>query len=157
MINARHEFETIDAFTTIAGSTAGGWAYREICLEVLEALDKIEGFSETFELWRDMAKMQDHELIEAAFADELRDYWNDNVTTMPDYCSLEWQDGELIILPCVEAMLEDTHSLDHIPDKLYSVDNVVQYTLAHYNDHGNIDYLFWNDARRAYEIVWSVV
>ena len=159
-ISTRNEFEVIPAFTTIAGGTAGGWTYREICVEILDALDRIVGFSETYNYWVDLERHEDYQVIECNFVDELMDYWNEHVDTMPDFCWLTFHDNEAIVLPDVDSMLEETYRVDSIPDTMTPIEDEhgrVQRTLAHVNDHGNVDYLYFDDNKREYVIAWSVV
>lgn len=158
-ITARNEFETIPAFTTIAGSTAGGWTEREVCIALLEAIDNVIGFSETFEKWKELAAIHDDDTL-TFFMDELVEYFNESVDTMPEFCSLQWQDNELLIVPNVDNALDDTQTLDVIPD----VQNPIKddsgqtaYTITHVNDHGNVDLLQWDESKREYVIAWSVV
>ena len=161
MITSRNEFETIPAFTVIAGSTNGGWTTRDFCAKTLEALDSVVGFNSTFDYWKNLAKTHDDDIAELDdLLDDLINCWNNTVETMPDYCYLTLHDNELIILPDVQYALEDTFTVDTIPDGLNPIRNDYghhMHALTHVNDHGNVDYLKWDDSKREYVIEWSVV
>lgn len=157
MIDSRNEFETIPAFDVIAGSSMGGWSTRDFCASLIHAIETVSD-RQCQETWKELARYSDIDDTDelGGLLEELIDDWND-CANMPDYCNLVFHDNELIVMPDVDSMLEETPSVNHIPDEFYQPDGIAHYTLAHVNDHGNVDYLVWNDAKREYEIAWSVV
>lgn len=151
MIDSRNEFETIPAFEVIAGSSMGGWSTRDFCASLIHAIETVSD-RQCQETWKELARYSDIDDADelGGLLEELIDDWND-CANMPDFCYLTFYDNELVVLPDVESMMMDTPQVADIPEA-YTGD-----TIFFVNDHGNVDYLYWNESKREYEIAWSVV
>lgn len=73
-------------------------------------------------------------------AGEIIDVLNENAT-LPPYCSIDWRDGEVLVLPFVDD------------DAPRIVDGAPSFLAV--NDHGNIACYTWHDD--AYHKVWDMV
>ena len=145
MISPRHEFETIPAFTTLAGSTYGTATARDTTAYLIKTLHIISKV-DVSNYWRDLAEMNDDDTqdmwdMQSILADEINDHAN-----LPESCSVQLQDGEWIVLPYIDDEIEKFVELPdtYVNDTIYTV-----------TDHGNITCWSWiNDS---YVEQWSMV
>jgi len=149
MITARNEFETIPAFTTIAGSSHGQQSQRETTLELIDNLSLTSQYN-CESLYRELAEMTDNDENMFDLQDEVAQYIYDNAP-LPEFCSVTLQDNEYIVLPCLESAEEECKKVADIPD-----DNQGDFIL-YVNDHGNVTCLQWNEGCRAYDVIWDMV
>ena len=146
MLTARNEFETIPAWTTIAGSSFGTQSHRETTVELLKAVD-LTTDADTRRLWVDLAECNDDNVefmfdIQRDAADLLNDH-----APLPDYCTVDLQDNEWTVLP---YMIEnDLARFEDIPDT-FEGDHVLIV-----NDHGNVTCMRWTGSE--YESIWAMV
>ena len=147
MLTARNEFETIDAWTTIAGSSIGNQTDRETTAEILDAVDLVTP-CDTHKLWKELAECPDDNTecmweIQRDAADLLNEY-----APLASYCSIDLADNEWTVLPYMDDELprfEDT------PETFEGDDVLVV------NDHGNVTLMHWHSIDREYESVWAMV
>jgi len=147
-ITARHEFETIPAFTTIAGSSIGIQTPRETAIELLTTLDTIQSFMSTNKLWRELAQCSDTETdilfeIQEEIAEHIAYYGN-----IPEFCSVTLQDNEFIVLPYLD---DDLEKFNECPDDFHG-DHVLVV-----NDHGNVTCFQWDANDKSYKDIWAMV
>ena len=137
MLTARNEFETIEAWTTIAGCSLGTQSHRATTVELLKAVDLVTN-ADTRLLWVDLAECSDDNIefmfdIQRDAAELLTEH-----APLPDYCTVDLCENEWMVLP---YMIEgDLPRLSDTPDD-YQGDNVLVV-----NDHGNVSCMRWVDA-----------
>lgn len=85
-------------------------------------------------------------------AEDALAYLNEN-GSFPDYCSLFWDDGNLIFAPDVESAKEDCQ--DNIYDDLASVPDDLMEPFILVTDHGNVTYGYLEGGE--FVGVWSQV
>tara|TARA_R100001143_G_scaffold28420_1_gene28079 strand:- start:2444 stop:2899 length:456 start_codon:yes stop_codon:yes gene_type:complete len=150
MITARHQFETIPAFTVIAGCSLGTWSDRESALAMLDAMAAV-GHDVT-KHYRELAQDTDDNIDLDWYSDLAVDVLCDHT---PKYTYIGWQDGEFTVLPNVEEALEDLESGDELPDC-----RPVEGYFCLVNDHGNVTLYRWsgNDVTSAddWSEIWAV-
>lgn len=149
MVTTQNEFETIPAFTSIAGDTLGTWTQREIACRLIETLGKCSQY-DTMQLYINTANCTDDDLetmfdIQADTADLITDN-----CPLPDYCTIYLQDGEWLVMPHIDDNLP---RYDDIPD----TPNNGEYEILLVNDHGNVNFMTWNDQKREYVTQWAMV
>jgi hypothetical protein len=153
----------LKAFDVIAGSNHGGWTDRDIAAHLAAILGAVEddgivphnGYGllrASEEMFRDLAGTHDENIILQDYVDQFYDLVYEY---LPPYTGIDWHDNELIVLPCVESMLEDMASLGAIGDELPddTVAKPGQYAVV--SDHGNVAY-YEHNGKRWVEI-WTVV
>ena len=147
MLTARNEFETIEAFTSIAGDSLGTWSDRETTAAMLEAVDTVTA-RDTHKLWVELARCTDDDPnnmweIQRDAADLLNEF-----APLPPYCVIDLTNSEWRVSPYLDDELE---RFEDTPED-YQGDDVLIV-----NDHGNVTLMHWNAADREYESVWSMV
>lgn len=149
--NPTLEFEGYKAFDVIAGSSAGGWSDREIAAEIIKHCVILSSDSGTAEsLYRELAETADYDIDVQGWTDELIETAEDS---LPPYCTIKWQDNELTVLPYIDEELpRHSDHLDHCNDG-----PVPTYEYLHVTDHGNVDLFCWNESKRDFDLIWSMV
>ena len=147
------EFEGYKPFDVIAGSSAGGWSDREIAAEIIRHCVILSSDSGTAErLYRELAETSDDDIDIDGWTQELEDTAIDH---LPPYCSLQWQDNELTVIPYID---DDLPRLDHHLDHYAAGPGVEStYEYLHINDHGNADLFIWNHNKQDFDLIWSLV
>ena len=137
MLTTSHEFETIPAFTVIAGSSQGGYSSRELAIEIIKAANTISTVSPTEinAAWKDLAEQNDDEVDVAEF-EVLLDGCN-----LPPCCSLQWHDNEYMVMPDLESAREEAEVGDETPDHGLCSGNLFLVI----NDHGNATLYQWQE------------
>lgn len=151
MITALNEFETIPAFTVVAGSSFGGVSNREFCADILRAVDTVTGYEETYQHWVDLAECSDDDdyVANGDCINDAMQLFNDNITTMPEFCSLVLFDNEARVLPDIESAIEECEVFEDYPEKYHGD------FIAVVNDHGNTTCQRWDGSK--YVTIWDMV
>jgi len=152
MITTANEFETIPAFTSIAGDTLGTCTQREIACEMLKVLETASSVG-CSQLWQDIATTTDDDQYLIDIQADLSQAIQDNCP-LPDYCTVELQDGEWLVLPYVD---DDLPRLEDTPDNLATIDGQTAYDILVVNDHGNVDFKQWDHNQCEYVTQWAMV
>ena len=157
MITARNEFETVPAFTNVAGCSIGTQTARATTAELITVLGTVSQ-CDTCGYWKELAEMCDDDTdtmfeIQQDVVSDLDDHM-----PMPFGCYVTLADNEWTVLPSVDSLLEegDVEQVDEVPDER-DADHV--YTVS---DHGNVTMYEWkyhyNDpAADGYVEIWAVV
>ncbi|GAF84818.1 unnamed protein product [marine sediment metagenome] len=154
MLTTRNEFETIPAFEVITGSSYGGFTPREIAVDLIYAIEKVTNLIDTKQDWQYLATYSDNELTEI---DELISEYIQHLNyyaPIPDSCSIDWHDNELIVMPYIDDEIE---RFEDCPDDFS--DDVIYVV----NDHGNVTCYRWNpndvsgNQTGAYNAIWDMV
>jgi len=145
------EFEGYKPFDVIAGSSVGGWSNREMAAEIIRHCVILSSDGGTAErLYRELAETSDEDIDVDGYTEKLEET---AVDSLPPYCVIQWQDNELTVIPYIDDDLPRfDHHLDH-----YSAGAAPTYEYIHVNDHGNADLFVWNDSKRDFDLVWSMV
>ena len=147
MITTSNEFETIKAFTHIAGCSLGTRTALETCAALIDCLDKTTQI-DTCKLWRELAQWPDNGRVDIwELQQDVADQITENAP-LADYCTVSLNDGEWRVIPYVP---DDIDRVDDIPED-YTEDQ-----LLYVNDHGNVTLYHWHDQKREYIEVWSMV
>lgn len=149
-ISVKNEFETVPAFTTIAGSHLGNQSNRETTIEMLNAVETTTGIHgmTTNRLWIDLASNHDDDMESMFYIQqECADLLNESMP-IPEFCSVELHDNEWTVIPYID---EEVTRVEDIPDN-YSEDYLLLV-----NDHGNVTCLEWNYNKREYKDIWAMV
>lgn len=158
MITVRNEFETVPAFTNVAGCSLGTQTARETTAEMIGVLHTVtQVHTEPF--WKDLAETTDEDTqnmfeIQQEVANDL-----DIHMPMPQFCSVTLQDNEWTVLPQDLDNIDQDEGMtktDELPDE-YLNDFV-----AVVNDHGNVTMYQWeihtgNIQFGSYKEIWAVV
>ena len=161
MISVRNEFETIEAFTHIAGCSLGTHSARVTAVELIKALQTVTQH-DCAGFWIDLAKCSDDE--EADICDiqsDVADAFNEQAP-MAESCSLSLEDSEWRVTPHIdddmpkfEETPEDDEGFDSNPD---NDDHILVV-----NERGNTTLFAWCDYAIKYNQtngwveVWSIV
>lgn len=144
-----NEFETISAWTILAGANQGGWTKREMAVALLKALDQVTEHDITKKLWVGLAECDDNQeqdIIEVQ--QNTAELFND-VAPLPAYCHVVMENSEWRVIPYVTE--DDLQKVDEIPDD-YIDDHILQVS-----DHGNVSCYEWNHGLGAYQEIWAMV
>ena len=146
----------LEAFDVIAGSNHGGWTDRDIAAHLAATLSLVEDddilLRAADEMFRDLAGTHDENIDVWDYTNQFNDLVYEY---LPPYTGIDWHDNELIVLPCVESMLEDMASLGAIGDELPDDTVARPAQCAVVSDHGNVAY-YEHNGKRWVEI-WAVV
>ena len=155
MITANNEFETVPAFTHIAGCSLGTWSQLD---NLQGCIDAVSSTTQTdCKEYKAMIDKYDHgndisshdSFIIDEMIEEMIDILNNDMP-IPDSCSVSWQDNELLVLPYID---DEIPRYEDIPDNLQNGD----YTIYVVNDHGNVTCMYWDDQKREYISQWDMV
>jgi len=150
MLTARNEFETVEAFTNIAGCSIGTESARQTTVDMLKAVETTTGIHgmTTDRLWKELAELSDEETDAMFEIQEECALLLDESMPMPAYCSVTLQDNEWTVIPYIDEELDRVS--DH-PDF-----NIGDHVLL-VNDHGNVDCLQWDYSDNEYKSIWAMV
>lgn len=142
-----NEFETISAFTTLAGANQGGWTNREVAVALLKALDQVTEHDITKKLWVGLAEYDDQEQDIIEIQQAIVELFND-VALLPAYCHVVMENNEWRVVPYIDEGLQ---RVSEIPDD-YIDDHILQVS-----DHGNVSCYEWNHGLGSYQEIWAMV
>lgn len=147
MITTLNQFETIPAFTHIAGSNNGSCSNKGIAFDMLKAYDKIrsENHVSSDKMWCDLAWCNDDDEYLLTLQAEIAELIT-QTDRLPRYCTIELQDGEWLVLPYIDESLE---RFSDIPD--IKTDDYILVV----NDHGNVACMEWDQGE--YKSIWDMV
>ena len=161
-ITVRNEFETIPAWTRIAGSSHETWTDREITCEMIKVLSEVTSRTNICnEFWKQVAEEPDsvasesrlaiHSARESKNPDhwiEIQDAVADEITLhLPAYCYLTMKNNEWQVIPFIDKCLTQ---LDETPET-YQDDHILVV-----NDHGNITCMEWDFGAEKYIPIWNM-
>ena len=149
MITARNEFETIPAFTHIAGCSLGTWSDYDSAKALVDAAVSISSDSSVLKLKAEFEEISedDETGILYEFQDDATQFINDH-DTLEDYCSLSVDDGEWIVRPYID---DELPSFDDYQEE-FQGDHILIV-----NDHGNTTCQRWDYSTNEYKTIWDVV
>ncbi len=147
MLSTRFEFETVPAWTTIAGSRYGTETPRATAFELIQNLGLLN-HHHADRLMSELAESYDDSQDILDIQDEAAEYLNDCLN-MPSDCTVALDDGEWIVTPYVD---EDLPRITDYPDKHIGEDDALVV-----NDHGNVTRIQWDASSREYRTLWELV
>lgn len=149
-----NEFETIPAYTHIAGDSLGTWSPRDIVTAMVMLLQSASSY-DCRQLWQDIATTYDDEQYLIDVQSDIAQTIQDNCP-LADYCTVELHDSEWRVVPYID---DDLQRLNFFPDTTspFESDYMVQYDILVVNDHGNVDLMQWDHNKREYTLTWSMV
>jgi len=147
-ITVNNEFETIPAFTHVAGDTAGTWSQRQIAVEMAKTLETVSSDSYIcHQTFIDIASSDDDDQFLMDVQQNLADMLTEHAP-IPDYTNIALQDGEWFVKPYLDDELQ---RFDDCPDE-FSDD-----TILIVNDHGNVTCMQWSESEKEYQSIWAMV
>jgi hypothetical protein len=153
MLTTRNEFETIPAFEVITGSTYGGFTPREMAVDLIKAVELVTSLIDTKTDWQFLAICEDDDPAISEFIEEYTRHL-DYYAPIPDSCSIEWHDNELIVMPYID---------DEIPRFEEVPESFIEDVIYQVSDHGNVTCYRWNpndvsgNQTGAYNEIWAMV
>ncbi len=155
MITVNNEFETVDAFTHIAGCELGTRTNRETAMELINVLTMTTQHTGATE-YKELAGYDDDDYGEILeLCDEVAELLNAEMP-MPEFCFVTLNDGEYRVMPAVEDALDTCEIFDDCPEKCHG-----DFILV-INDHGNVTCYRWGvgdygDVEYEYIVIWDTV
>lgn len=137
-----------EAFETLAGSTCGTYTLREICADMIDAHTQAIGDNSQYDMREELARASDDdaEIMDDIIRDCI-DALNEADDILPPSCTVDWHDGEILVLPYID---DDVPRVAGLPDG--PTDDGLVYVV---NDHGNVGCYAWNGSDWLYQ--WGMV